>query len=309
MRPMQHAATPMHGPQGGAHAPRAPAPQPAASAARHAGIDNRMRRKFKGTAPMPNVGYGTNNKTKHMLPSGFLKMVVSNVADVELLMMHNRRVAEARDRTPACMHGRMQSAAAAHGRTRRSQPAAHARGPCARACSGAGTTRGMHALSSLKQAASARTASQAQHSQCPASAAAQQQMRAARSDANTALILQHAAARRGGTTRPCLRPCCPHGGLALHTHGAVGRRVALLPPNLPQEVRCGGGPQRVCPQAQGHPGARPPAERERHQPQGAPPQPGERVKQGSAGGARGGRGGARVAAGCCVFCNVARMTS
>lgn len=39
---------------------------------------------------MPNVGYGSNNKTKHMLPTGFLKFVVSNVKDLELLMMHNR---------------------------------------------------------------------------------------------------------------------------------------------------------------------------------------------------------------------------
>lgn len=43
---------------------------------------------------MPNCGYGSNRKTKHMLPSGFLKFVISNVKDLELLMMHNRWVLE-----------------------------------------------------------------------------------------------------------------------------------------------------------------------------------------------------------------------
>lgn len=40
---------------------------------------------------MPNIGYGTNKKTRHVLPNGFLKCVVSNVKDLELLMMHNRK--------------------------------------------------------------------------------------------------------------------------------------------------------------------------------------------------------------------------
>ncbi|PNH06969.1 60S ribosomal protein L32 [Tetrabaena socialis] len=47
--------------------------------------------RFKGTLPMPNVGYGSNNKTKHTLPNGFLKYTVNNVKDLELLLMHNRR--------------------------------------------------------------------------------------------------------------------------------------------------------------------------------------------------------------------------
>jgi large subunit ribosomal protein L32e len=55
------------------------------------GIDNAVRRKFKGQAPMPNCGYGSNKKTKHMTPTGFYKFLVHNVAELELLLMHNRR--------------------------------------------------------------------------------------------------------------------------------------------------------------------------------------------------------------------------
>uniref|UniRef100_A0A7R9Y5E8 60S ribosomal protein L32 n=1 Tax=Prasinoderma coloniale TaxID=156133 RepID=A0A7R9Y5E8_9VIRI len=54
------------------------------------GIDCRHRRKFKGTVPMPNIGYGTNKKYKHVLPCGFKKFTVSNVKELEMLMMHNR---------------------------------------------------------------------------------------------------------------------------------------------------------------------------------------------------------------------------
>ena len=35
------------------------------------GIDSRVRRKFKGCGiNMPNIGYGTNKKHRHLLPSG-----------------------------------------------------------------------------------------------------------------------------------------------------------------------------------------------------------------------------------------------
>lgn len=39
---------------------------------------------------MPNVGYGSDKKTRHYLPNGFKKFVVHNVSELELLMMHNR---------------------------------------------------------------------------------------------------------------------------------------------------------------------------------------------------------------------------
>ncbi len=40
---------------------------------------------------MPSVGYGTNVKTKHVLPNGFKKVVISNAAELEVLLMHNKK--------------------------------------------------------------------------------------------------------------------------------------------------------------------------------------------------------------------------
>merc|ERR1712100_948115 len=57
------------------------------------GIDNRVRRRFKGQLPMPKIGYGSNSRTRHLLPSGFKKFVVSNVKELDLLLMHNRTYA------------------------------------------------------------------------------------------------------------------------------------------------------------------------------------------------------------------------
>merc|ERR1711988_507481 len=54
------------------------------------GIDSRVRRKFKGKVLMPNIGYGSNKKPRHMMPNGFMKFLVHNVGELELLMMHNR---------------------------------------------------------------------------------------------------------------------------------------------------------------------------------------------------------------------------
>lgn len=54
------------------------------------GIDSRVRRKWRGKVSMPNIGYGSNKKTRHMLPNGLYKFLVNNVNELEVLMMQNR---------------------------------------------------------------------------------------------------------------------------------------------------------------------------------------------------------------------------
>jgi large subunit ribosomal protein L32e len=54
------------------------------------GIDNRVRRRYKGQFLMPNIGYGTNKKTRHVCPDGFKKVLVHNIKELEVLLMQNR---------------------------------------------------------------------------------------------------------------------------------------------------------------------------------------------------------------------------
>lgn len=42
---------------------------------------------------MPKIGYGSNKKTRYMMPSGHKAFVVSNVADLNLLLLHTKTYA------------------------------------------------------------------------------------------------------------------------------------------------------------------------------------------------------------------------
>ncbi|XP_036608379.1 60S ribosomal protein L32-like [Trichosurus vulpecula] len=54
------------------------------------GTDNRVRRRFKDQILMPNIGCGSNKKTKYMLPCRFRKFLVHDVKELEVLLMCNK---------------------------------------------------------------------------------------------------------------------------------------------------------------------------------------------------------------------------
>ena len=55
------------------------------------GIDCRVRRRYRGTQRCPKIGYGSNKKTKNLLPNYKLKFVVHNMKELECLMMNNEK--------------------------------------------------------------------------------------------------------------------------------------------------------------------------------------------------------------------------
>ncbi|ABN66702.1 predicted protein [Scheffersomyces stipitis CBS 6054] len=57
------------------------------------GIDSCVRRRFRGTIPQPNIGYGSNKRTKHLTPSGHKVFLVKNVKDLDVLLLHTKTYA------------------------------------------------------------------------------------------------------------------------------------------------------------------------------------------------------------------------
>lgn len=55
------------------------------------GIDSCVRRRFKGKTIMPNIGFGSNSKTRNRNLNGLFKIQIFNVRDLNMLIMSNRK--------------------------------------------------------------------------------------------------------------------------------------------------------------------------------------------------------------------------
>ena len=66
------------------------------------GIDGGFRRKMRGYPKLVKIGYGTDKKTRHVLPNGFRKFLIRKVEDLELLLMNNRSFCGEIAKTMSC---------------------------------------------------------------------------------------------------------------------------------------------------------------------------------------------------------------
>ncbi|KAI5189344.1 large subunit ribosomal protein L32e [Nematocida sp. AWRm77] len=54
------------------------------------GIDNRVRKRYKGAMVMPSIGFKGDKLVRHLLPNGFRKVIINNIKDLEALTSLNR---------------------------------------------------------------------------------------------------------------------------------------------------------------------------------------------------------------------------
>merc|ERR1712189_151174 len=56
-------------------------------------IDFRLKDNTMAITPAsrPKIGYGSAKETRHMLPTGFRKVLVHNIKELEVLMMQNKK--------------------------------------------------------------------------------------------------------------------------------------------------------------------------------------------------------------------------
>ena len=57
------------------------------------GIDNPMRRRYKGYAAMPKIGYRTEKALRYRTDDGMLRINVESPKDLDMLMMQNSTMA------------------------------------------------------------------------------------------------------------------------------------------------------------------------------------------------------------------------
>jgi len=56
------------------------------------GIDSCVRRRFKGRTLMPNIGYGSDNRTKNFLKNGLFKVRIENIKELKSLAMSKKKI-------------------------------------------------------------------------------------------------------------------------------------------------------------------------------------------------------------------------